>query len=84
LYPHDEVLDQVLAETKIGETVSWKTHGGYSFPKLSKKLRQILEPYRLVAEKPRGVSSPMADENEILEGGRVTLNRLEQASRTSR
>ena len=58
LYPHDEVLSHVLKETEIGETVSWKERGGYSFPTLSKKLRQILEPYRLVAEEARGVTSP--------------------------
>lgn len=58
LYPHDEVLSQVLEETGIGNTVSWKERGKYSFPTLSKKLRQILEPYRLVAEEARGVTSP--------------------------
>jgi hypothetical protein len=57
LYPHDEVLKQVLKDTEIGETVSWKERGGYSFPTLSKKLRQILQPFRLVAEEARGVPS---------------------------
>jgi hypothetical protein len=57
LYPHDEVLDRVLAEMTIGETVSWKERGGYSFPTLSKKLREILEPYRLVADEARGLTS---------------------------
>jgi hypothetical protein len=57
LYPHDEVLDRVLAEMKIGETASWTDRGGYSFPTLSKKLREILEPYRLVAEAGRGLTS---------------------------
>jgi hypothetical protein len=54
LYPHDELLLKVLAETGIGETDSWKKQGGYSFPKLSQKLRAILGPYRLEAEEARG------------------------------
>jgi hypothetical protein len=57
LYPHDEVLDCVLAEMTIANTVSWKDRGGYSFPTLSRKLREILEPYRLVADVPRGITS---------------------------
>jgi hypothetical protein len=57
LYPHDEVLNKVLAGTDVGGTVSWKERGGYSFPTLSKKLRQLLEPYRLVAEEARGLTS---------------------------
>ena len=55
LYPHDEVLKQV--ERDIANTVSWKDRGGYSYPKLSKKLRQVLQPYRLIAEEARGVPS---------------------------
>ncbi len=55
LYPHDELLNQI--ETDIGDTVSWKDRGGYSYPTLSKRLRLLLEPYRLVAEEARGVSS---------------------------
>lgn len=47
LYPHDEVLDQVLAATTIGSTESWQVHGGYSFPGLSEKLRPLLAPFRL-------------------------------------
>jgi len=49
VYPHDELLKQILAETNIAETASWETHGGYSFPYLSKRNRELLEPYRLNA-----------------------------------
>jgi len=46
LYPHDELLKRVLAETNIGNTESW-SRGGYSFPSLSDRLRELLEPYRI-------------------------------------
>jgi hypothetical protein len=57
LYPHDELLRTVLSETNIGNTSSWKNEGGYAFSRLSKKLRTLLEPYRLVATKARGLTS---------------------------
>jgi len=47
LYPHDELLDTVLTETNIGNTESWRQHGGYSFPGLTAQMRQLLEPYRI-------------------------------------
>jgi hypothetical protein len=47
LYPHDELLTRVLAETGIGDTVSWKERGGYSFPNLSPQMRKLLEPYKI-------------------------------------
>jgi len=47
LYPHDEVLERVLAETTVGGTVSWMEHGGYSFPKISQQMRVLLEPYKI-------------------------------------
>ncbi len=46
LYPHDVVMEQILASSTIGGTESW-TKGLYTFPSLSKKLRSLLEPYRL-------------------------------------
>jgi hypothetical protein len=55
LYPHDELLSQVLAETGIAETDSWKAQGGYSFPRVSKKLRALLDPYGLAVEEARGI-----------------------------
>lgn len=47
LYPHDEVLQEVLALTGIRDTVSWDERGGYSFPGIPRVLRPILEPYRV-------------------------------------
>ena len=47
LYPHDETLALVLASTSVGDTASWKEHGGYSFPGLSRQMRALLDPYRL-------------------------------------
>jgi hypothetical protein len=49
IYPHDELLEQVLAGSGVADTESWRTHGGYYFPRLSKKLRQLLESYRIEA-----------------------------------
>ncbi len=47
LYPHDEVLDQVLKQTGIGKTESWPIKGGYSFPNLNVELERILHPYKI-------------------------------------
>lgn len=52
LYPHDELLSKVLRATGIGKTVSWRERGGYSFAGLPRKLRSLLEPYRIGAEEP--------------------------------
>ena len=50
LYPHDELLDRVLKETGVKDTVSWVERGGYSFPRLSEQMREMLAPYRICAE----------------------------------
>jgi hypothetical protein len=47
LFPHDEVLKQVLKTTTVADTDSWSKGGGYSFPTLSRTMRTILEPYRI-------------------------------------
>jgi hypothetical protein len=47
LYPHDAVLAQILAAGVLEGTDSWDSHGAYSFPKLSKRLKVLLEPFRL-------------------------------------
>ena len=56
LYPHDELLDQVLKMTKIATTQSWSEQGIYHFPRLSNELRTVLEPYRLT-----GTASPIPE-----------------------
>src|SRR5450759_1759842 len=50
LYPHDELLEKVLAEDMMGGTVSWDENGVYHFPQIPAKLRALLEHYRLKAE----------------------------------
>jgi hypothetical protein len=47
LYPHDELLAQVLDVSDVGSTSSWSNQGEYSFPRLSKQLRGLLEKYRI-------------------------------------
>lgn len=47
LYPHDDLLLVVLAETTVGTTVSWREQGGYSFPSIPARLAAHLEPYRI-------------------------------------
>lgn len=47
LYPHDEMLEKVDAIVKFKITPSWKSGGDYSFPKLTKPLFQILNPYQI-------------------------------------
>ena len=47
LFPHDEVLAKVIAGNWLVGTSSWDDKGGYSFPSLGKKLRQLLEPYKI-------------------------------------
>ena len=48
-YPHDELLEKLLATTTIGSSDSWKIGGDYHFPKLSCEMQKLLEPYQLVS-----------------------------------
>lgn len=50
LFPHDDVVKVALKKTNIGKTRSWKVRGRYSFPKLSKQLQGILQPYQILQE----------------------------------
>ncbi|MDI6447729.1 hypothetical protein [Anaerobaca lacustris] len=47
LYPHDELLGDVLKLTGIGSTVSWSHRGGYSFPRVPQRLQGFLSKYRI-------------------------------------
>jgi hypothetical protein len=47
LYPHDKLLVRILEATKIGNTPSWKDHGGYSFRHVPKAIQSFIEPYRI-------------------------------------
>ena|SRR5687768_5166859 len=50
LYPHDELLTTILEETTIGRTSSWVDMGGYSFPRLSRVVRKLLQRYELAGD----------------------------------
>lgn len=47
IYPHDELLPIVKGSRDFSVTDSWRKGGAYSFPRLTPKLRALLEPYRL-------------------------------------
>lgn len=47
LYPHDDVLEKLLAVSNIGDTLSWSDRGGYSWKGAPRLLRELLEPFRL-------------------------------------
>lgn len=67
IYPHDELLARVAEVTQIKESKSWqKEDGGYTYPELSKRNRELLEPYRLHAAEARGV--PDAEEVQPTDG----------------
>jgi len=44
LYPHDKILDQV--ESAISDK-KWKEKGTYFQTKITKRFREILEPYKI-------------------------------------
>jgi hypothetical protein len=47
LYPHDELLAKVLKCTNIGNTAAWRQNGGYTFPRVSVELRNLLGKYTM-------------------------------------
>lgn len=49
LYPHDEVLEKLLASSTVGGTISWAERGGYSWKTAPRHLRELLASYRLGA-----------------------------------
>jgi hypothetical protein len=49
LYPHDEVLNEILDKGLLAGTKSWDKKGGYDFPYLKPSLKKMLEQYRLEA-----------------------------------
>lgn len=46
-YPHDQVLEAVMANGSIKGTDSWENNGVYHWPSLSQRNRELLEPYRV-------------------------------------
>ena len=47
VYPHDKVLDLILAAGKIAQTVSWENGGKYNWNPLPKWGRIILDEYKV-------------------------------------
>lgn len=47
LYPHDRLLEQVLAVSNVGQTKSWRQLEGYSFAGPSRKVMEMLAPYEI-------------------------------------
>lgn len=47
LYPHDEVRDAILAKGLMVDSKSWAQDGGYSWPGLSKALKELMLPYAI-------------------------------------
>ncbi len=43
-------MERVLAESNIAETRSWAEEGLYTFPKLSRQLRETLAPFKIVGD----------------------------------
>ncbi|OBU86575.1 hypothetical protein [Chromobacterium subtsugae] len=47
LYPHDELLRQMMELGIIAGTKSWESGGNYHFPRMTEKQLRLLHPYRL-------------------------------------
>ncbi|HXB63067.1 MAG TPA: hypothetical protein VNU94_09495 [Acidobacteriaceae bacterium] len=47
LYPHDEVLEQLLQRGLFSGTTSWEVAGGYDIPRIPNHLKELFEPYRI-------------------------------------
>lgn len=47
LYPHDELIETLHGTGIALQTTSWRENGQYSWPTLSKGVKQILSPYQL-------------------------------------
>ena len=45
LYPHDELRDRLLESGLMTGSVSWDQRGGYSWPRLSNQLREVVAKY---------------------------------------
>ncbi len=47
LYPHDDVLNKILARGAIGNTRSWEENGVYNWPSLPKWASDLLSEYEI-------------------------------------
>lgn len=48
LYPHDELIERIQDNFTALTSSSWKNNGHYSWPRLSARLKTLMEPYKLV------------------------------------
>ena len=47
LFPHDEVVNHLLATSNIGSTSSWQEQGAYSFKVISKEYLEYFRQFKL-------------------------------------
>lgn len=47
VYPHDDMMNLLIAAKLMVGTKSWEETGGYSWPHLSVQIRAMLEPYKV-------------------------------------
>jgi len=47
VYPHDDMMNQIIAANLMVDSDSWTVKGGYSWPSVSVKLLTMLEPYKV-------------------------------------
>lgn len=47
IYPHDELLQELVRQTNIVNTSSWTQNGKYSFNKISEPILRLLDKYKL-------------------------------------
>ena len=48
VFPHDEILNELLTKSNVSNTSSWAEKGIYSFPVISTAIRKKLRPYYLI------------------------------------
>ena len=47
LYPHDEVVDYIVANSNISNTISWSKRGAYHWPRIPSRFLKFLDQYKL-------------------------------------
>ena len=46
-YPHDELMNKLLENSFMAGSASWDDKGGYSWPSIPKKIKDIISIYKL-------------------------------------
>lgn len=47
IYPHDELMNKLLENSFMAGSVSWEDRGGYSWPSIPNKIKDIISIYKL-------------------------------------